>query len=26
LYGPRRPYELVLDVLASDDDATFALT
>ncbi|MDB5094799.1 MAG: hypothetical protein JWO85_2900 [Candidatus Eremiobacteraeota bacterium] len=26
LYGPRRPYELVLDVLASDDDAMFALT
>jgi Domain of unknown function (DUF5069) len=26
LYGSRRPYELVLDVLASDDDATFALT
>ncbi|MDB5041069.1 MAG: hypothetical protein JWN27_1795 [Candidatus Eremiobacteraeota bacterium] len=26
LYGPRRPYELVLDVIASDDDAMFALT
>jgi hypothetical protein len=26
LYGPRRPYELVLDVLASDDDAMFAVT